>query len=345
LTYAFSIRLAPILAALTIFAFLPPANAAERVILISVDGLRPDAVTAQGAAVLPNFYRFRTEGAITDNARADYDSTLTLPNHTSMITSRPVLGADGHLYSDSGTPTQTLHDNKGSYIASVFDVVHDAGLSTALYASKSKFSLYDASYDKSSGAAHPNGADKIDEYVQSSSESDADTTAELLVDAFVTSLGETTRDFSMLCIRDPDSAGHGSVWMGGKYLSVVADVDAMLGKVFELVDHDPDYKNKTVIILTTDHAGDGTGHGTHKDPLNYTIPFYVWGVGVPAGTDLYQINSACRRDHGTTRPDYTGVQPIRNSCAGNLALSLLGLGPIPGSTINADQSLIVTPFR
>ncbi len=39
----------------------------------------------------PNFKRFEDEGAWTINARADYSFTNTLPNHTTILTGRPVL--------------------------------------------------------------------------------------------------------------------------------------------------------------------------------------------------------------------------------------------------------------
>jgi hypothetical protein len=54
------------------------------------------------------------------------------------------------------------------------------------------------------------------------------------------------------------------------------------------------------------------------------------------------MNRECRRDPGEERIEYAAEhQPIRNGDTGNLALSLLGLGPIPTSVINAKQDLHV----
>ena len=81
---------------------------------------------------------------------------------------------------------------------------------------------------------------------------------------------------------------------------------------------------------------------------HYTVPFFVRAPGIPARTDLYTL-LANRANPGTNRTDYaTQPQPIaiRRS---NLALSLMGLPPIPDHSscpfATPDISLRIAHFE
>lgn len=312
------------------------------VVLISVDGLRPDAVTRQSADRLPNFYRMREEGAFTDNARTDVDYINTLPNHIAQLTGRPVLGETGHNWTSNGEPGEaTLHSRKGEYISSIFDVVDASGLRSGAYVSKSKLAVFNQSYDgsfldksESEGGIASGG---IDRFVYNSDSED-------LVQQMVSDLRADPTAFTFLHIRDPDSKGHVWSWSmrsWSPYMSAVRRVDRMLGYVLDGIESDPRLAGKTMVILTSDHGGKGWGHGDKTQPEDYTIPFYVWGGGI-GNTDLYEINAQTRRDPGGAHPGFDAEwQPIRNSDAANLAASLLGLNPVPGSIANAEADLRV----
>ncbi len=318
----------------------------EYVIHISVDGLRSDAITILGHTRAPSFYRLRAEGSYTDNARTDVHYLGTLPNHTSQLTGRGVKGPTGHNYGDNRFPPllRTLHSNKGAYVASVFDVVHDHGLSTALYTGKEKFQIFRQSYNSINGAPDQKGVDngrnKIDHYVYIED-------TEKLINNYIAAMHSTPFNYSLLHLRDPDSAGHQDYWdvtPGSSYMNAVARIDKLLGKILDMVATSPRLSGKTVVIVTADHGGTyGSNHTILDSRKNYTIPFYVWGTGVPAGGDLYILNKQTRLDPGNARPPYSDpIQPIREGDAANLALDLLGLEPIPGSTINFSQNLAVT---
>jgi hypothetical protein len=317
------------------------------VIHVSVDGLRPDAIDALGPSGAPSFFRLRREGASTANARTDPEVAATLPDHASQLTSRPVFGSKGHRWlanTDPGDPV-TLHLSNGAYVASVFDVVHDSGFSTALYANKSKFELFERSWGRFGGldsTGADDGSDKLDV-------AHIDDDTEALVRRFLADLGAAPVTYTFLHLREPDSTGHDEGWdvsPGSDYLAAVASVDRVLGEVLELVSAGP-LANSTVLVVTADHGGDlGTqGHVLLPDVGLYEsgiVPFLVWGVTVAPGADLYALNPATRADPGRTIPSMSRpVQPIRNGDAGNLALQLLGLPPIPGSSINARQDLAV----
>ena len=308
------------------------------VVHVSVDGLRSDVIGILGPEYLPNFHRMRIAGIYTDNARTDFDFTNTLPNHSCMLTARPVLGLDGHGVSFNSDPGTTFEAVNGHYIAGVFDVLHDNGYSTGMYASKSKFAFFERSWDGVNGAPDMIGADdgrnKMDIYVNL-----ADTRA--LIDSFVLHMTDLPHTYSFVHITDPDVVGHDSGWESTEYYQSVMKVDSLLGRIFNLIDDGP-LVDVTAVIVTADHGGSGTTHDDPFLPENYTVPLYVTGPGVPAGYDIYAFNPASRLDPAGSRPSYDiSPQPVRNGGSCNLALELLGLERIPGSVINSDQDLDV----
>ncbi|MDA7888342.1 alkaline phosphatase family protein [Akkermansiaceae bacterium] len=319
-------------------------TSSARVIVVSIDGFRPDAVTTLGPGILPNFYRLRSEGAFTDNARTDFHYTETLPNHTSMITGRPVSGECGHgLTVNFGNENTNLHVD--GYKASMFDVAHDHGLSTGLYSVKSKFGAFSGSYNEVNGApdltGEDNGRNKIDTLK-------VNITDDLSVARYLNGLQLLKWDLSMLHIGLPDIVGHSQGWSlnpTSSYMNAIITVDDYLGKILEAIETNGAFNGSTNLIVTADHGGAAIATRTHIDPElpeNYTIPFYVWGPGVKAGADLYELNPDLA-DPGTGRPEFHGLdKPIRNGMVGNLALGILGLPPIPGSCFNVSQQLRVS---
>jgi hypothetical protein len=71
------------------------------------------------------------------------------------------------------------------------------------------------------------------------------------------------------------------------------------------------------------------------------VPFLTWGKGVEAA-DLYALNPDYKKPR-RKRPGYAAArQPVRNGDVANLALDLLGLRAVPGSTIGTAQDLVLT---
>ncbi len=320
------------------------------VILVSCDGMKPDAIAQLGTKRAPNLHRLIAEGASTDNARTDKDITVTLPNHTCMISGRGVLGAAGHawtenVYHGSGW---TLHVNKGSYVNSMFDVAHDSGLRTGLFATKDKFKIFKVSYDgangKVSGPGAKYGRNKIDVFFVREKDSPP------VVEKVLEVLADDPPNLTMLHLHDADTAGHKFGFDSTpEYLAAVERVDGFIGQVLKFIEADKDLKGRMNVIVTADHGGgiagpplSTRGHAHAASRINFTIPFYVWGADAAVGTDLYALNRNRRKDPGKKNPPYgVPVPPIRNGDAGNLALDLLGLEAIPGSTINRRQDLRV----
>jgi hypothetical protein len=294
-----------------------------RVLAISVDGLNVNAIKQLGRDDTPNFHRLLDEGAATLNARTEYEQTVTLPNHTGMLTGRRIdrtSGGHGVTWNED-RPRATVQGAAGHRISSVFTRVHKAGGTTALFSTKLKFSLFNRSWPKA-----------IDEFK-------ADERHRTLLRAARTDLVDDTKDFTFLHVSLPDVTGHASGFMGEAYLDAVKRTDHQIGTVLRVIDNNTELAENLVVILTADHGGKGAGHSAAGKLYNYRVPFLVWGPGV-SPADLYDLNPDYRNP-GTKRPTYAGRQPVRNGDVANLATGLLGLDAVAGSELNAKQDLDV----
>ncbi len=304
-------------------------DAITSVVAISIDGLNTDALERLGVAGTPHLHDLMASGAATLNARTEQELTITLPNHTGMVTGRRVeAGTGGHgvTWNDDRRRPPTVQAAAGKRIESVFTSVHAAGGSTALFASKTKFSLWKRSWPAS-----------------------IDTTRIRLDNTVLTrsvrrDIVDRTRAFRFVHLSLPDSVGHDKGFMSKPYLRAVKRVDTLVGEIVGAVRSDPQRAGSTAIILTSDHGGRGADHATATRLANYRIAFMVAGPGVAAGADLYELNADDYGDPGKRRTTYRRTPPpVRNGDLANLTLDLLDLPAVPGSEHNFRLDLDVSP--
>jgi len=301
-----------------------PVGEITRVVVISVDALNPDAIDRIGEVGTPTFHRLMAEGAYTLNARSEVESTMTLPNHTGMVTSRRVdrtKGGHGVTWNDERLTPRTVQAAARRPVGSVFSALAAVGLPSAMFAAKTKFSLFKRSW--------PAGIKRtvIDE----------DNT--VLVKAARRDLATKTRAFTFLHISLPDDAGHEHGWFTPEYLAAVRQSDYLIGRVLTTIGKTPESSEHTLVIVTADHGAIPPDHYNPTVYANFRVPFFAWGPGVPAGADLYALNPTYA-DPGTKRVRYGAArQPIRNGDVANLVLDVLGQPPIPHSGLDRDQDL------
>ncbi len=304
-------------------------NPVDSVVAISVDGLNTDALGKLGRTRTPHLHDLMDSGASTLNARTEHELTITLPNHTGMVTGRRIeaaTGGHGVTWNDDRRRPATVQAAAGKRVESVFTQVSAAGGSTALFASKTKFSLWKRSWPLA-----------------------IETTRIQLDNARLArsvrrDLRDHERAFRFVHLSLPDGAGHEHGFMSPRYLRAVQQVDTLVGSIVDAVRNDPALVGRTAIILTSDHGGLGADHSDARRLANYRVAFMVAGPGIPAGADLYELNADDYRDPGTRRTTYRqSPQPVRNGDLANLTLDLLDLAAVPGSEHNSDLDLDVSP--
>ena len=230
----------------------PPAPTPVRpahVIIISEDGMRPDALTAELA---PTHVALMRESTVASQARTVAQSD-TLPSHASMLSGFP---PDRHgLHWNSFKP-----DRGFIHVPTVFSIAHRAGLSTAMIVGKPK--LRHIAPDGTVG--HFERPSYLCGGVSRR--------------AAAYFLAKRPQ-LLFIHFSDPDEYGHSHGWMSDAYRRAVVNSDRCLATVLAALDASG-VADRTLVIVTADHGGHGHQHSRHHNDLERQIPWIARGPGV-----------------------------------------------------------------
>jgi hypothetical protein len=229
----------------------PNARPYDHVVLLSIDGLRPDAIMMTDA---PNLRRLRAIGAFSTEART-ITRSYTLPSHTSMLSG---VDADRHgLVHNNFTPRHGF-----TRTTTALYHAHDDGLTTAMFVSKPKFRHI----------AIPGSVDVFER---------PDYVCPPVARMAAEHIARTREGFTFVHFSEPDGAGHDRGWMTASYMRAIAAADRCVGTLLTAIQARAD-RDRVLLVISADHGGHGRTHGSTRDE-DMRIPWIAWGSRVIAG--------------------------------------------------------------
>jgi predicted AlkP superfamily pyrophosphatase or phosphodiesterase len=217
------------------------------VLILSIDGLRPDAI---GLTPMKHLQELMQSAAYSLHAQTTYPS-VTLSAHASMLT--------GMCPSKHGVNWDDYIPANGyAQGTDLFDIAHAAGLKTYMYVTKKKLQQL----------TDPASLDKF-VFVN-----DRDTVlTQRLIQEFPQDFGLLFLHFGMA-----DGMGHSYGWLSPQQLNFLARDDQAFQKILDELKARNLY-NDTLIIVTSDHGGHNSTHGSNS-PEDMTIPWIAAGPGI-----------------------------------------------------------------
>jgi predicted AlkP superfamily pyrophosphatase or phosphodiesterase len=271
-----------------------PVEAIQRVLIISIDGLRPDLLLR---AYMPRVRALCTAGCYTFWAET-VPEAYTLPCHVSMLT-----GASSEKH---GITWNNYIEESYSNVPTLFDVAREAGYTTAMVSGKMKFIVF----------ARPGTLDYSylppDEPV-----------SDLLVASQADGLlREHQPQVMFVHLPGVDTAGHDFGWGTTQQVAAIEEADKAVGMILDALS-DVKLTDSTLVILTADHGGAAKGHEIN-DPRSHFIPWIASGPGLNENFDLTLQNNlrVHIEDTYATACAVLGIDP-GGACTGKPVLEIL----------------------
>lgn len=218
-----------------------------RVLILSIDGLRPDAIDL---TPMQNLKALMQVGAYSLVAQT-ISPSVTLVSHSSMLTG--LCPEDHGVYWNDYIPGLGYANG-----IDIFDLAQAAGLRTVMVVGKEKLRQ----------VTEPESTD-VYEFINDRDVVIAARVAELIPQGF---------DLMFVHFPTPDWMGHAYGWLSSEQLSVLYRADEALQTILNTLEN-AGMREDTLIIVTADHGGHGTTHGT-RQLEDMTIPWIIAGPGV-----------------------------------------------------------------
>jgi hypothetical protein len=214
------------------------AHAADTVFVVSIDALHPAALSAKAS---PTLHALMQSGRYTLDGRS-VEPPKTLIAHTAMLTGLPPQ-ENGKVDNEwqPGEPQVAK--------PTLFDDARKAGYRTAFYYSKPKLGYLVSAAIGEHGLEPHASIERLHTFFR----------------------GEGKR-FAFLHVSGLEWAGGESGWLSQDYLDELTQIDAALAPLFDEVSR----RGRYAIVVTSDHAGHDTLHGTDH-PEDYKLPLIITG--------------------------------------------------------------------
>ena len=265
---------------------IPPEQEKRRVLLVSIDGLRPDALVNTELGK-----RLVGMSSYSLNTRTIYPS-LTLPAHMSMFHS--VSPATHGITTNNYTPSASLGNG-------ITETLTNAGKTVAMF--------YD--WDKIANLTTVSDTQKLTKtYIPGGNPTAGmeqyEASATALTNACIEHIKTTPTDLTLLYFGLTDEMGEEYKWLSDKYYWSIDHVLSNLFRVIEVLSDD------YVVIITSDHGGGGkasNAHGSDKD-VDMTIPLlligkdYECGRAIPFATSILDVTPTVADIVGISGEEY-----------------------------------------
>lgn len=250
----------------------------EKVILILVDGMRPDGMTGCGNPFVRELLDASTYSL---DARTVFPS-VTLPCHMSLFSG---VDTDRH-----GILTNTYVPQVRP-VDSIVDVLDRYGKKNAFFYTWEELrDLYRTNHVHTALFLNEHKYDDAYGYTEADNR---------ITDAAIRYINDENPDFLFLYLGDTDLVGHHSGWMTEEYLECVGSAISCVKRVKESI---PD---GYTIILTADHGGHERSHGSQMDE-DMTIPICLCGPSFEKGKEIHGVSI---KDIAVTVADMLEVPP------------------------------------